>query len=133
MYYAPLRLVAYQPKEKTIMNNPSNQTFEEWSNENAMEDPRTQEEMWKHWFEELLEDTFTEEGIEKFWNILQNRLELLKGYADAHSAIQEALGEMDKGDAPYVISAFVEALELSLDEFWEGGIVSKEIFNEAKK
>ena len=109
------------------------QSFEEWSKEHAIKDPRSLEEMWRHWFEELLEDTFTKEGIEKFWDILQNKAELLKGYEDAHSAIEIALGEMDKGDAAYIISAFVEALELSVDESEEDGIVSREVFNEAKK
>ena len=115
------------------MNNPSKQTFEEWSEENAIEDTRTKRDMWEHWFNELLEDTFTKEGIEKFWHILQNEQELLEGYADALKATQIALGEMDKEDAPYIISAFVEALELASEEYNDDNSVAKDIFDEAQE
>ena len=101
------------------MNDPNKQTFEEWSEENAMDDTRTLEEITEHWFTEILEEDFTAEGIKQFFIILENMEASQKGYDDAEKAVQVALGKMDEGDSHYVMRSYVEALGLAEADYYD--------------
>lgn len=89
------------------MNNPSKQTFEEWSEENAMELTDEQlEEVAYYDFRTVMEEDYALAGINKFWDTLKEfKLYLL----EADKRIKKDLGEMDEYESRFIISQFIKA------------------------
>jgi len=83
------------------------QSFEEWSEENAEELTEEQlEEVAYYDFRTVMEEDYTLEGINKFWDTLKEfKLYLL----EADKRIKKDLGQMDQFESRFIISQFIKA------------------------
>ena len=83
------------------------QSFEKWSEENAEELTEEQLEEVTYWdFRSMMQEDYTVEGINEFWDTLKEfKLYLL----EADKRIKKNLGEMDEFESRFIISTFIKA------------------------